>query len=70
LAIPRAVEPTTSTEVEMSPRKPEPKGKTQPEKLADELELDSETVKDLEPQQGATERIVGGRSTGPTPLGT
>jgi hypothetical protein len=44
----------------MSPQKPEPKGKTQPEKLADELELDAETVKDLEPGEESGARVRGG----------
>ena len=46
----------------MSTQKPQPKSKAQPQEHRDDLELDAETVKDLEPKDHA-EQVRGGGNT-------
>ena len=46
----------------MSTQKPQPKGKAQPREHRDDLDLDAETVKDLEPISHAHD-VQGGQSS-------
>ena len=48
----------------MSTQKPQPKGKAQPQEHRDDLTLDAETVKDLEPKDHASEQVRGGGRSG------
>ena len=47
----------------MSTQKPQPKDKANEPERRDDLTLDAETVKDLEPRSGAGERVRGGGRT-------
>ena len=48
----------------MSTQKPQPKSKAQPQEHRDDLDLDAETVKDLEPKDHASEQVRGGGRSG------
>ena len=54
----------------MSTQKPQPKSKTPQPEQRDDLTLDAETVKDLEPSHAATQQIAGGRSSSGGTSGT
>ena len=47
----------------MSTQKPQPKSKTPQPEQRDDLALDAETIKDLEPKDHASEQVRGGART-------
>ena len=50
----------------MSTQKPQPKSKTPQPEQRDDLTLDAETVKDLEPDERSTTKVAGGGRSGGT----